>query len=57
MDMTQKEIKTVFESLLADMILLLEMDPMNGWYWVVEAERRVIQHQMDQVGEGHLCPL
>lgn len=51
MDATSKEIADKFQMLQAVMLDLLDADPQNGWYWVTEAQRRVIQAQMASVAE------
>lgn len=37
------EMRKRFESLQSVMLEMLDLDPANAWYWVTEAQRRVLQ--------------
>jgi hypothetical protein len=51
MDEMPKDVRIQFEALQSAMIQLLDLDPANGWHWVTEAQRRVLQAQMTSVRE------
>ena len=48
MDETPKQIQILFESLMSTMLQLLDLDPGNGWYWITEAQKRVLRVQMSE---------
>lgn len=41
-----KEMRILFENLQKTLTQMLELDPGNGWHWVVEAQRRVLEMQI-----------
>lgn len=45
METMPKEIRLLFESLQSTMLQILDLSP-DGWYWVVEAQRRVLEMQV-----------
>lgn len=46
MDTTPREIKEVYESLKASMFHILELDPKNGWHWIIDAQACTLSDQL-----------
>lgn len=42
-----KEVRTLFESLQSMMFQILDLAPGAGWFYILEAQRRVAQSQIE----------